>query len=235
LNQGYIASLLGRYEEGNEQMLAGLAMWRALGDPRYTALALNFISPTAIKLGHYEEAGNFLQESLTLCTQVGDRWGMGTAYRYLGLLALARGDIAEAQSLLRKSLDLFAEFVTGWDIVQSLVYLGEAAAAADDPSEARRIYLDALQLAMEVHVISLALDALTGLAHLQAGAGQAEGALELLLCVLSHPSSTQETKDRAGQLRAQLETQLTPGQVAAAQERARAVTFDALVTELLCR
>jgi tetratricopeptide (TPR) repeat protein len=232
-SQGYIASLVGRYAEGYEQMLAGLAMWRGLGDPRYTALALNFISPTAIKLARYEEVGAFLGESLVLCTQVGDRWGMGTAYRHLGLLALAQGEVAEAQSLLHKSLDLFTEFVTGWDIIRSLVYLGEATTAGGDLSEARRIYLDALRQAIAAGATSLALDVLVGLADLQARAGEAEGALALLLCILSHSASTREAKDRAGQLRAQLESQLTPGQVAAAQERARAVTFDALVTELL--
>jgi predicted ATPase len=233
LNQGYIAGLLGRYAEGYEQMLAGLAMWRALGDPRYTALGLNFISPTAIKLGRYEEAGAFLQESLILCRQVGDRWGMGTAYRYLGLAALAQGDIPKAQSLLYKSLDLFTDFVTGWDIVQSLVYLGEATAAAGDSSEARQIYLDAFYLALEAQATSLALDALVGLAHLQARAGEAQQALELSMCVVSHSASTQEAKDRAQQLRTQLESQLTPQQVEAVQERAQAKTFDVLVTELL--
>ncbi len=170
-----------------------------------------------------------------LCTQVGDRWGMGTAYRILGLAALAQGDITEAQALIRKSLDLFTDFVTGWDIVQSLVYLGEATATAGDSSEAWRIYLDALQMAMEVQVISLALDALTGLAGLQARTGQAEQALALSMCVLSHSASTQEAKDRAQQLRVQLESQLTPQQVAAVQERVQAITFDALVTELLNR
>jgi tetratricopeptide (TPR) repeat protein len=234
-SQGFIASLLGRYAEGYERMLASLAMWRELGDPRYTALALNFISPTAIKVAQYEEAGAFLRESLALCTGVGDRWGMGTAYRHLGLLALAQGDIAEAQSLLHKSLDLFTEFVTGWDIIQSLVYLGEATTAGGDLSEARRIYLDALRQAMEAGATSLALDVLVGLADLGTQAGQAEGALGLAICVLSHPASTQEAKDRAGQLRGQLESQLTPGQVAAAQDRAGAATFDALVTELLCK
>ncbi len=231
--QGRIASQLGRYEEGYEQMLAGLAMWRGLGDLRYTALGLNFISPTAIQLARYEEAGAFLRESLALCTQVGDRWGMGTAYRYMGLAALAQGDITEAQSLIHKSLDIFTEVTTGWDIVQSLVYLGEAAAAADDPSEAGRNYLDALQLALEVQVISLALDALTGLAQLQARAGRAEQALALSICVLSHSASTQESKDRARQLRSQLESQLTPRQVEAVQARAEVKSFDALVAEFL--
>jgi tetratricopeptide (TPR) repeat protein len=234
-NQGYISNILGRYAEGYEQMLAGLATWRALGDSRATALGLNWLSPTAIQLGRYEEAQAFLQESLALSTQVGDRWGMGTAYRHLGLAAMVQGSLIEAQFLLHKSLELFAELGTRWDWARSLIYLGEATAAAHDTSEARQIFLDALQLAMELQAIPLALDALMGLAHLQAQTGKAEAALELSICVASHPSSTQEAKDRAGQLRVQLETQLTPGQVAAAQERAGAATFDALVTELLCK
>jgi predicted ATPase/transcriptional regulator with XRE-family HTH domain len=230
-NQGYIASLLGRYTEGYEQMQAGLAMWRALGDPRYTALGLNFMSPTAIKLGHYEEAQAFLQESLTLCTQVGDRWGMGTAYRHLGLLALAQGDIAEAQSLIHKSLNLFNEFVTGWDIVLSLVFLGEAAVAAGDVSEARRIFLDALRQGMEAQTVPLALDALTGLAHVFAWAGETERALEFSIHVLHHSASTQDAKDRAEQLRLELESQLTRQQIEAVWAQAK--TFEAIVDEVL--
>jgi tetratricopeptide (TPR) repeat protein len=208
-------------------------MWRELGDPRYTALGLNFISPTAMHLGRLEEAQAFLQESLALSTQVGDRWGMGTAYRILGLAALARGDIDEARSLINKSLELFTGFVTGWDIVQSLVYLGEATTAAGDWSEAERVYLDALQMAVEAQATSLALDALTGLAHLQARADRAEQALELLTYVLSHSASTQEAKDRAGQLRAQLETRLRPEQIKATQARTQAKSVDTLVAEIL--
>jgi hypothetical protein len=51
--------------------------------------------------------------------------------------------------------------------------------------------------------------------------------------VLNHPGSTQETKGRAHQLREQLETQLTVLQIAADQARVRAITFDAVVDEVL--
>jgi predicted ATPase/transcriptional regulator with XRE-family HTH domain len=230
-NQGYIAALLGRYAEGYEQMLAGLARWRALGDPRYTALGLNFISRTAIKLGHYEDAQAFLQESLNLCTQLGDRWGRGTAYRYLGLCALAQGHIEEAQSLIQKSLDIFTAFVSGWDIVQSLIFLGQATEAAGDVSEARRIFLDALDLALEAHLISLALDTLVGLAELQSRAGEAEQALALSLCVSGHAASTQEAKERAEQLRQQLASHLTPQKIELIG--AQAQTFETLVDGIL--
>jgi predicted ATPase len=229
-DQGYVASLLGRYDEGHEQMLAGLAEWRALGDSRHAALGLNHISPTAIRLGRYEEAQAFLEESLMLCTRVGDRWGMGTAYRQMGLLALARGDPVEAQSLIHKSLDLFRGLITGWDVVQSLVYLGEATAAAGDTSAARRIFLDALDQAVEVRANSLALDALIGLADLQALAGEAEQAVELAACVLSHVASTQEAKERAEHLCAQLAPQLAAPQQL---ERAWASTEDGRLEEIV--
>jgi len=232
-DQGFIAGMQGRHAEAYEQMNAGLALWRTLGDPRSSALGLNFLSSTVIKLGRYEEAGAFLQESLTLCSQVGDRWGTGTAYRYLGLLALAQGNITEAQSLLHKSLALFTELGMRWDIVQSLIYLGEAAAAAGDTSEAKRFFLESLPLAMKTRAAPLALDALIGLAYVQAQTGKAEQALEFSICVLHHTASTQEAKDRAEQLRVQLESQLTPQQIEAIQTQAQAKTFDALVAEFL--
>jgi predicted ATPase/transcriptional regulator with XRE-family HTH domain len=234
-NQGYIASQRGLYAEGYEQMSAGLALWRRLGDPRFTALGLNFLSPTAIKLGRYEEARAFSQESLALCLQVGDRWGIGTAYRMLGLAALAQGNIPEAQALIRRSLDILSEFVTGWDVVQSLVYLAEAALAAGDVPEARRIFLDALRMAVEAQAMPLALDALLGLAYLQAQAGEAEQSLEMLICVSHHTASTQEAKDRAEHLRVQLENQLTPQQVERACASAQDGPFEEVEESALRR
>jgi tetratricopeptide (TPR) repeat protein len=233
LNQGYIASLLGRYEEGYEQMRASLASMRTIGDPHAMTLFLNFISPTVIELGHYEEAEAYLQESLVLCTELGNRWGLGTAYRFLGLAALAQDKIPEAETLIHYSLDVFNEFVTGWDIVLSLVYLGEIKAAAGDLLEARRLFLEALPMALEVQAIPLALDALIGLAYLAARAGQAEQALALSSCVSCHPASTQEAKDQAAQLGADLEAQLTTEQLEAVQARAQAKSLEVTVRELL--
>jgi tetratricopeptide (TPR) repeat protein len=168
-----------------------------------------------------------------LCTQVGDRWGMGTAYRHLGLLALAQGRFVDAQSLIRKSLDLFAGFIAGWDVVRSLVYLGETMAAAGDPSAARRIFLDALRQAVEVRTYSLALEALIELAYLEARAGDAGQALEMSKCVLLHSASTREAKDRAEQLCAQLESQLTPQQVESAYASAEDGPFEEIVERML--
>ncbi len=226
-NQGYIASLMGRYQEGYRHMSDSLAVWRAIGDPRSIALGLNFLSPTIIKLGHYEQAQIFLQESLGLCQQVGDRWGMGTAYRHLGLVALARGNLSEAEALLQQSLNIFNEFVTGWDIVRSLTCLGQVKAAAGNLAEARRIFLQTLPMGLEIQAIPLALDALVGLAELQAQTGQVDQALEFLTCVLHHPAGIHETRNRAGQLVVQLEARLSPCQL----EQAQAKPLEMIVQE----
>jgi hypothetical protein len=58
-------------------------------------------------------------------------------------------------------------------------------------------------------------------------------ALEWQLVVLNHPASVQETRERADQLRLELEAQLTSQQVEAANARAQAKTLDAVVGEAL--
>lgn len=213
LNQGYIASLLGRYDEGYEQMRASLDSMRAIGDSHALTLGLNFISPTVIELGRYEEAEAYLQESLALCAELGNRWGMGTAYRFLGLAALAQNKLPEAETLIHYSLDVFNELVRGWDVVRSLTYLAETKAAAGDSRAAWRIFGQALRMALEVQAIPLALEALLGLAYLQAQAGQVKQAIELSLCVSNHTAATQAAKNRARQLYAKLQRPVSPEQV----------------------
>lgn len=62
--------------------------------------------------------------------------------------------------------------------------------------------------------------------------GATERALELVFHSLQHPSSQPEVMDRAKQLRAELVAQLTPRQVAAVEDMARARTAE---RDLPCR
>ncbi len=90
---------------------------------------------------------------------------------------------------------------------------------------------------MEIGTVQVTLIALVGLATLfstnKPGDTQRQWAIELLALVLNHPASTQETKDRAAHLLAELETQLLPQAVILAQERGRAKNLEALVAEAL--
>jgi hypothetical protein len=105
--------------------------------------------------------------------------------------------------------------------------------ALGNDADAQPALREALSLAIETRGTFIALEALVSLASLQVKQGDREHALELLLMVLNHPANLQETKDRAARLRSDLEAQLTWQQAEAAQARAQAKTFEAVVEEVL--
>lgn len=105
--------------------------------------------------------------------------------------------------------------------------------ALGNEAEAGRVWCKSLRIAIETRGMFVALEALVGLASLQAKQGNMEYALELLLVVLNHSASISDTKNRAAHLRTELEAQLTSQQVEAAQARAQAKTFEAIVDEVL--
>jgi hypothetical protein len=71
------------------------------------------------------------------------------------------------------------------------------------------------------------------LAAVRATEGATELALELATYILHHPASSKETQDRATQLRAELEAQLTLPQIEATQARTQDKSFDAIVREIV--
>jgi hypothetical protein len=71
------------------------------------------------------------------------------------------------------------------------------------------------------------------LAALETGSNADPGALARLVYICQHPASPQETKDRAAQLRAELEARLPPAAVEAAQQRARSMDLAEAVQPVL--
>ena len=92
---------------------------------------------------------------------------------------------------------------------------------------------------MEIGSLWIAMDSLVGLARLltasDPGEAAAEQAVELLAFVLQHPSSTQEAKDRATALLAELEGRLSPAAVAAAKEHGQTRDLQAIVEEIMAQ
>lgn len=201
---GHVVHLRGDHRAGYMQMSRGMQSWRNEGDPRTLAIGLNFLSPAAIALGRYEEAEAYLRESLEICRELGDRWGVGTALRFLGLAALIQGDAVKAQEHLRHSLQVHRGFVVGWDIARTLTYLGNASLTLGQIEEARQCYLEAQQRADEAGSRPAALDALMGLAQVEAQAGQPQQALEQVRSILHDPASSQEARHLAARLHATL-------------------------------
>jgi hypothetical protein len=116
---------------------------------------------------------------------------------------------------------------------QGLAEMGRSVFTLGNDTEAERVWRESLRIATEIHGTPVALEALVGLASLRAKRGDIEPALELLLIVLNHPASSQETKNRAEILRVELESRLTPQQIQAVQAQARKQSFDQVVSQFL--
>ena len=71
------------------------------------------------------------------------------------------------------------------------------------------------------------------MAEIHAAQGREEAAMELAMQVEKHPAVTQDTKDRAIQLRTELEDRLTQQQIESIQARADANTFENVVGDLI--
>ena len=228
-----MAHALGEYREARSLFREGLALWRAVGNPSGLAFCLNFYSHTLYVVREYREAQTLLCESLALSTVMDDRTSWGQALNHLGRVAQALGEYQEAERLFHESLVLFKDIGSAWGIAQVLNDLGGMSSALNAYPKSQQYFRETLATAMEAKALPVALDALVGITAVRAKAGAAEPALELAAYILHHPASSKETQERAAQLGAEVQAQLTPPQIEAAQARAQAQTLEALVAEIL--
>jgi tetratricopeptide (TPR) repeat protein len=229
---GIVMHEQGEYGRARPYFTEALAIARELGDPMLLAHVLAYMSRTIIALGRITEAETILQESLALAQEIGYSSYMGHALDGLGRLTQMRS-LDEARSLFAASYEAYKESGDLRNMARVLSHQGYNSLARGDDIDAQASFLAVLCLASEGGFMPFALDALAGLASLQARRGDKERALLLLLMVLSHPASPQETKDRADDLRASLQAQLAPAQVETIQAQAGETTLEAVVEDIL--
>jgi tetratricopeptide (TPR) repeat protein len=228
---GIVMHERGEYEQARPYFMEALAIARNLGDPMLIAHGLAYMSRTIVALGRITEAETNLRESLVLAQEIGYSSYMGHALDGLGRLTqLTNPD--EARTLFAASYDAYKESGDLRNMARVLSHQGYNSLARGDDIDAQNSFIAVLRLVREGGFTPFALDALTGLASLQAKQDDRQHALELLLMVLNHPASLQETKDRADPLRAELETQLNPTQIEAIQAHVREKTFEMVVEDL---
>ncbi|GIK43345.1 MAG: transcriptional activator [Chloroflexota bacterium] len=244
---GLTAQAQGQYVTAKDLMQQSFGPFKETDDQLMIAAALGFIAPVLLALGERTQAKQRLQESLDLLRSLGYSWGLALCFNHLGLLAdlTQETERVEAQRLHQESLTIFTELGDRRSMALSLNYLGQVAATAGHIAypEARQHYLAALQMAIEVQVVPIALAALTGLAALLVAPPIEETkadlietkarAAEYLSLVLHHPASQHETKERAGRLLAELESQLPPQVSAAARARGQTRPLEAVAAEIL--
>jgi tetratricopeptide (TPR) repeat protein len=229
---GMVCLTQGEDEIAYAYLQESVAVMRSIQHARGTAITLTRLAAAALRLNRLGEAQVFLDDSLEITRKFGDRWGIGNALNYLGLLAATRGDLDRAESLVRESVTLFQE--DGDLLLQAatLTDLGHILGERAEGSQAWDVFQQALQIALRIRAIPIALYALAGVARWYAQEGLTERALELMIYVRDHPSSNQQSRDCVRELSHTLGRMTGAGQFEPAQSRARAFTLEDVARDL---
>ena len=232
-NLGMVCLTEGRHDSAYACLTKSVAVMRSINHPRGTAINLSRLGLAALRLGKLEEAEQSLEEALVTTERLHDRWGTGNTLDYLGWLALKKGDLESAEAYMRTSVRLAEEdgdqILLAWTLTDLGFILHEKNAGVDT----RKIFLRALQVALKSQNRPAALYALVGIATLDAQDVAVEQAFQLAAYSRAHPSSNYQTKSRAEQLCLQLEAQLKPGQLEAANSNVEFISLESFARELL--
>jgi predicted ATPase/DNA-binding SARP family transcriptional activator len=230
---GRVAIEQGAYNQARQYLGEALAIMRQLGDPSMTAHALSYLGRTMQILGEYSQAEKLARESLELARGIGYRTAVGLSLDGLGNVAYSQGKHQEARAFFLESASLFREMGDTHRLSRTLNHQGFNSLSLDDAAEAQNDFISALRMAHEGGFFPSALNALVGLAELEARQKTSGGTFELVLYILQHPASTQETKNRAERLRVELNARLPQPEIESAQQRVGSMSLDELVHQFL--
>jgi predicted ATPase/class 3 adenylate cyclase len=143
---GWLAFSAGSNAKAQSLFAESLALARALGDPRATAMALHGAGQTAQIQGNYDQARDLYEESLALFRELADRQEIAWSLHHLGKLACEQGDNDGARALLEECLALFRAIGHAWGIALVLRHRGYIAYLQGDAALAMNCYQEALAL-----------------------------------------------------------------------------------------
>ncbi|RPI87963.1 MAG: hypothetical protein EHM41_03140 [Chloroflexi bacterium] len=236
---GVVANDQGEYLQARQYLNQALVIFRQLGDPSYTAHTLSYLGRTMQALGEYQQAEKLLRQSLEIAREIDYRFGSGLALDALGQVAYAQGKYPEAQTLFSESASLFKDMGDAHRLSRTMNHQGMTALALYQIVEAQNAFRAALTLAQDGGLIPIALSAVAGLAALQVREARNvqpefnQQTLELVLYILQHPVTNQETKDLARRLQKELETKLSIQAIEAAHRSAGEKELNELVDQLM--
>ncbi len=193
-NLGAVLRALGDLEAARACYEENLSIRRRLEDPRGAALALVNLGNLLAQMEQFEAARQAYQESLAISGERDDPWGKSLCLHNLGDLARQDGAHALALRHYQESLALRRRIQDRSGAAYSLAGLGHACAALRDWDATRAYFREAAELAVELKLMPVALDALGGMAVLLSKDGEKEKAAALAGFVLSQPAAERQTR-----------------------------------------
>jgi hypothetical protein len=221
----------GNIEEAQPYAKAALANSRNLGDLRLISFCLILAGRSNLELNQLDDASEQLEQSLVLGEETNDLHIINRAYLTLALVRRAQGDFTAARLLLRKSMDLLAHTNDLVGAERISVNMGLVELDAGNLEAAKTLFLSLLQMRQHEHPSPQMLTAVTSLAVIRDQEGDPFTALVWTLFVLQQPNLDIRSQRHAQNVRAELESQLTAAEIAAAQTRAAQQTIEDIAAE----
>jgi predicted ATPase len=158
----------GDVDEGEQWAMDLLELSRKEDLPRAEAVAVHTLAMAA---PDGDRARTLYEESLVLARRADDGWLVSAALNNLGGLYLREGDYERAIELFEESLAIGEARGDLDRRARGLTHLGKAVRGLGDLAGARAYFLSGLAAAGEIGLIDIELDAVWGLASLEAVAG----------------------------------------------------------------
>jgi tetratricopeptide (TPR) repeat protein len=221
----------GNIDEAQPYVKGALANSRSLGDLRLISFCLILASRSNLELNQFDRASEQLEKSIAIGEETNDRHIINRAYFTLALVRWAQGDFTAARLLLRKSMDLLAHTNDLVGAERISVNMGLVEMDVGDLEAAKTLFLSLLQVRQSEHPSPYVLTAVISLAVIRNREGDPFTALVWTLFVLQQPHLDIRSQRQAQNVQAELESQLTATEIAAAQSQAAQQTIEDIAAE----
>ena len=134
---GVVLWRLGRYAEAQSWLRQALALRDEMGEQRFRARDLVWLSDVLRTVGDYDETERCAQNALELSRAFGDRLGVALAQQALAGVEIVRGRDAQAQERAHESLKQGRRSGEHRLLTDSLVLLGRSELAQGHPAAAK--------------------------------------------------------------------------------------------------
>lgn len=146
LSHGILLLELGDLEQARAQMLEAVAIFREVGDPVHTGLALTNVGIACLSVSDYDRAAEAHREVIAIGRETNDMWLFKAGHINLGTVLIARGDVDEAIPLLEETLAMDRMAGNVYGIELGLLNLANVYLMREDYDRAESHILEALEV-----------------------------------------------------------------------------------------
>jgi tetratricopeptide (TPR) repeat protein len=231
---GTIAWRWGDIEQADACLREGLTIYQQLGNQHRIPRIINALGILSILQEHYEQAEDYWEQGVVMAQETGDRQAMADTLTNLGYINHHHlGNLEKAEQYYQESLSIAQEIGHRHGVTSTLSNLGHLYVGLGKHTPAWEYLRQSLNESTDIGVAPLTLDALVGVARLQAETGQEHSAAELLGVVLNHPSVEVDSTQLAETVLAGLGDVLPVEQLEAAIAIGKTLELDTVVADLL--